>query len=40
MAWKIITTKSFSKVFKKHKKNGEFISALEKKFNRFKEEIF
>lgn len=36
MLWKIIATKIFSKEFKKYKKNGNFVDALEKKIQRLK----
>lgn len=31
MKWKIVSTDKFSKEFKKHKKDGSFIQALNKK---------
>jgi len=37
MTWKVVITETFSKSFKKHKKNREFISALDKKIQRLKE---
>jgi len=36
MSWKVITTKSFSKDYKKYRKNSLFVNALEKKIQRLK----
>jgi mRNA-degrading endonuclease RelE of RelBE toxin-antitoxin system len=36
MSWKIIVSKTFSKDFRKYKKNGNFSDALEKKMLRIK----
>lgn len=36
MSWKIITTKTFSREFKKYKKDGKFIDAFDKKIERLK----
>jgi len=30
MKWRVIATNSFSREFKKHKKDGEFVKALNK----------
>ena len=38
MSWKIISTERFSKEFKKHKKDGEFVKALDNKIQRLKED--
>ena len=38
MPWKIIATKTFSKEFKKYRKNNEFIKALDKKIQRLKKD--
>jgi len=35
--WKIISTDTFSKEFKKYKKNNEFVKALDRKIERLKE---
>ncbi|MBU4116267.1 MAG: hypothetical protein KKG94_00825 [Nanoarchaeota archaeon] len=37
MIWKVITTKTFSKAFKKYKKDSEFTKVIEQKIKRFKE---
>ena len=37
MSWEIRRTDAFSKEFKKHIKDGEFIKALERKIERLKE---
>ena len=37
MVYEIVITDTFSKEFKKHKKNSEFINALDKKLGRLKE---
>ena len=37
MFWKIIQTETFSKGFKKYKRNREFVTALNKKILRLKE---
>ena len=37
MIWEIKRTEAFSKEFKKHKKNGEFVKALEAKLERLKD---
>lgn len=37
MTWKIISTNTFSKEFKKHKKDKEFVNALDNKIKRLKE---
>ncbi|MBI2110288.1 type II toxin-antitoxin system mRNA interferase toxin, RelE/StbE family [Candidatus Woesearchaeota archaeon] len=37
MTWEIKVTDTFSKEFKKHKKDGEFVKALEAKLDRLKE---
>lgn len=34
MSWKVISTETFSKEFKKYKKNPEFVNALDKKIKR------
>jgi len=38
--WKIFSTDSFSKEFKKHKKDGEIVKALDKKIKRLKEDPY
>lgn len=38
MEWKIISTETFSKQFQKHKKDGEFVKALDNKIKRFQED--
>ncbi|MEK6926493.1 MAG: type II toxin-antitoxin system RelE/ParE family toxin [Nanoarchaeota archaeon] len=38
MSYEIIATNTFSKEFKKHKKDKEFIEALDKKVQRLKED--
>ena len=38
MPWEIAVTDTFSKEFKKHKKDKEFVNALDKKIQRLKEE--
>lgn len=38
MGWEIIVTSTFSEEFKKHKKEGEFVNALDKKIQRLKED--
>ena len=35
--WKVISTNTFSKEFKKYKKNREFVKALDRKIERLKE---
>ena len=37
MKWRILTTKTFSREIKKYKKNNQFMTALEKKIQRLKE---
>ena len=37
MSYEIIITNAFSKEFKKHKKDGEFVKALDNKIQRLKE---
>ncbi|KHO55085.1 MAG: hypothetical protein QT10_C0007G0071 [archaeon GW2011_AR19] len=37
MEWKVISTETFSKQFKKHKKDGEFVKILNNKIKRLKE---
>jgi len=37
MKWKIVVTDTFSKEFKKYKKDREFFSALDKKIKRLQE---
>ncbi len=37
MVWTIISTETFSKQFKKHKKDGEFVKILENKIKRLQE---
>lgn len=37
MTWKILVTKTFSKEFKKYKKDSKIIKALDKKIKRLKE---
>lgn len=37
MTWKVISTETFSKQFKKHKKDGEFVKILDNKIKRLKE---
>lgn len=37
MKWKIIITETFSKEFKKYKRDNDFINALNKKIKRFQE---
>ena len=37
MSWNVVVTESFSKTFKKYKKNKEFSAALESKIQRLKE---
>ncbi len=39
MPWKIIRTDTFSKEFKRYKKNQEFVNALNKKIQRLKEDL-
>ena len=38
MSYEIVITDTFSKEFKKYKKDTEFINALEKKIQRLKED--
>jgi len=38
MPWKIIRTDTFLRVFKKYKKNKEFVDALDKKIQRLRED--
>ena len=38
MSYEIVITDTFSKEFKKHKKDGEFVNALDKKIERLKED--
>ena len=38
MSYEIVITDTFSKEFKKHKKDGEFVNALDKKIERVKED--
>jgi len=40
MVWKIISTDTFSKEFKKYKRDNEFVNALDKKLKRLKEDPF
>ena len=37
MPYEVVTTDTFSKEFKKHKKEGEFVKALDAKIQRLKE---
>ncbi len=37
MNWEISVTEEFSKQFKKHRKDGEFVKALDRKIERLKE---
>lgn len=37
MAWKIISSETFSKEFKKYRKDGEFVRTLDNKIGRLKE---
>tara|TARA_Y100000310_G_scaffold234391_1_gene237330 strand:+ start:276 stop:554 length:279 start_codon:yes stop_codon:yes gene_type:complete len=37
MSWKIVSTDTFSKEFKKHKKDGELINALDNKIRKLKQ---
>lgn len=37
MVWKIIPTDTFSRDIKKHKKDSEFLNALDQKINRLQE---
>ena len=37
MTYETVITKTFSKEFKKHKKDGEFVNALDKKIQKLKE---
>ena len=37
MEWKVISTETFSKQFKKHKKEGEFVKSLNNKIQRLQE---
>jgi hypothetical protein len=34
MNWKVISTETFSKQFRKHRKDGEFVKALDNKIKR------
>lgn len=36
--WEVIVTETFSSEFRKHKKDGEFVRALDKKIERMKED--
>jgi mRNA-degrading endonuclease RelE of RelBE toxin-antitoxin system len=38
MLWKVIATKTFSKEFRKYRKDSEFIKALDKKIQRLKKD--
>ena len=38
MSYEIVITDTFSKEFKKHKRDGEFVNALDKKIERLKED--
>jgi addiction module RelE/StbE family toxin len=38
MVWRIISTETFSREFKKHKKDGEFVKALDNKIKRLQED--
>jgi addiction module RelE/StbE family toxin len=38
MEWKVISTDTFSRQFQKHKKDGEFVNALDKKIKRLAED--
>jgi addiction module RelE/StbE family toxin len=38
MKWKIISTETFSKEFKKYKKDNEFLKALDNKIKRLQQE--
>jgi mRNA-degrading endonuclease RelE of RelBE toxin-antitoxin system len=38
MAWEIILTKPFEKIFRKYKKDREFVDAPDKKIERLKED--
>ena len=38
MIWKIVVTETFSKEFKKYKKDSEFINALNKKMERLRKD--
>jgi len=37
MAWKIISTETFSRQFQKHKRDGEFVKILNNKIKRLQE---
>jgi mRNA-degrading endonuclease RelE of RelBE toxin-antitoxin system len=38
MAWEVISTDNFSREFKKHKKDGEFVKILDNKIKRLQED--
>lgn len=40
MEWKVKSTDTFSKEFKKHKKDGEFFKAIDNKIKRLKEDPY
>jgi mRNA-degrading endonuclease RelE of RelBE toxin-antitoxin system len=38
MAWSVISTETFSREFKKHRKDGEFVKILDNKIKRLQED--
>ena len=38
MAWEVISTDNFSREFKKHRKDGEFVKILDNKIKRLQED--